>query len=174
MHVRLGDWVEKGQKVITLQSEEVGNAKSEFYKSQADFELAKRNYERQKRLHRSRRRRSEGFHRRRGGVHRGPIQHGCGGEKAPHPWFFRRAGPRDRRIPSNQSHRRALCPHHGKDRGEQCSSGRYDRSIYRNPHRHELERSPGRHGNLREGYRQDSGGPCWSKFVCLLIPAKCS
>ena len=51
VHVRLGDWVEKGQKVITLQSEEVGNAKSEFYKSQADFELAKRNYERQKRLH---------------------------------------------------------------------------------------------------------------------------
>jgi len=51
VHVRLGDWVQKGQKVITLQSEEVGNAKSEFYKSQADFELAERNYERQKRLH---------------------------------------------------------------------------------------------------------------------------
>jgi cobalt-zinc-cadmium efflux system membrane fusion protein len=50
VHVRLGDWVKKGQKVITLQSEEVGNAKSEFYKSQADYELAKRNYERQKRL----------------------------------------------------------------------------------------------------------------------------
>ena len=51
VHVRMGDWVEQGQKVLTLQSEEVGNAKSEYYKSQADFDLAKRNYERQKRLH---------------------------------------------------------------------------------------------------------------------------
>ena len=50
VHVRLGDWVKKGQKVLTLQSEEVGNAKSEFYKAEADFELAKKNYERQKRL----------------------------------------------------------------------------------------------------------------------------
>jgi cobalt-zinc-cadmium efflux system membrane fusion protein len=50
VHVRLGDWVKKGQKVLTLQSEEVGNAKSEFYKARADFELAKKNYERQKRL----------------------------------------------------------------------------------------------------------------------------
>jgi cobalt-zinc-cadmium efflux system membrane fusion protein len=50
IHVRIGDWVKKGQKLITLQSEEVGNAKSEFYKSQADYELAKVNYERQKRL----------------------------------------------------------------------------------------------------------------------------
>ena len=50
IHVRIGDWVKKGQKLITLQSEEVGNAKSEFYKAQADFELAKVNYERQKRL----------------------------------------------------------------------------------------------------------------------------
>jgi cobalt-zinc-cadmium efflux system membrane fusion protein len=51
VHVRLGDWVQKGQKVVTLQSEEVGNAKSEFYKARADFELATKNYERQKRLH---------------------------------------------------------------------------------------------------------------------------
>ena len=50
VHVRLGDWVKKGQKVLTLQSEEVGNAKSAFYKAGADFELAKQNYERQKRL----------------------------------------------------------------------------------------------------------------------------
>lgn len=50
VHVRLGDWVKKGQKVITLQSEEVGNAKSEFYKSKADFVLTERNYERQKAL----------------------------------------------------------------------------------------------------------------------------
>lgn len=50
IHVVLGDWVNSGQKLITLQSEEVGLAKSEFYKAQADYELAKVNYERQKRL----------------------------------------------------------------------------------------------------------------------------
>ena len=49
-HVRVGEWVKKGQKLITLQSEEVGNAKSEFYKAQADYELAKVNFEREKRL----------------------------------------------------------------------------------------------------------------------------
>ncbi|MBN1225049.1 MAG: efflux RND transporter periplasmic adaptor subunit [Candidatus Aminicenantes bacterium] len=50
IHARIGDWVKKGQPVVTLQSEEVGSAKSEFYKAQADYELAKVNYERQKRL----------------------------------------------------------------------------------------------------------------------------
>jgi cobalt-zinc-cadmium efflux system membrane fusion protein len=50
IHVRIGDWVKRGQKLITLQSEEVGNAKSDFYKAQADYELARVNYERQKRL----------------------------------------------------------------------------------------------------------------------------
>jgi len=50
IHVRIGDWVKRGQKLITLQSEEVGNAKSDFYKAQADHELARVNYERQKRL----------------------------------------------------------------------------------------------------------------------------
>jgi len=50
IHVRIGDWVKSGQKLVTLQSEEVGAAKSEFYKAQADYELAKMNYERGKRL----------------------------------------------------------------------------------------------------------------------------
>lgn len=50
IHVRIGDWVKPGQELVTLQSEEVGNAKSEFYKAMADFELARVNYERQKRL----------------------------------------------------------------------------------------------------------------------------
>lgn len=50
IHARIGDWVRQGQKLITLQSEEVGIAKSEFYKAQADYELARVNYERQKRL----------------------------------------------------------------------------------------------------------------------------
>lgn len=50
IHINLGDWVNPGQKLLTLQSEEVGAAKSEFYKAQADFELARVNHERQKRL----------------------------------------------------------------------------------------------------------------------------
>jgi cobalt-zinc-cadmium efflux system membrane fusion protein len=51
IHIVLGDWVNAGKKLVTLQSEEVGSAKSEFYKSQADYELAKVNLERQKRLY---------------------------------------------------------------------------------------------------------------------------
>jgi len=51
IHVRIGDWVKPGQELVTLQSEEVGNAKSEFYKAMADFELTRVNYERQKRLY---------------------------------------------------------------------------------------------------------------------------
>jgi cobalt-zinc-cadmium efflux system membrane fusion protein len=50
IHVRIGDWVKAGQKLVTLQSEEVGNAKSEFYKAKADYELAKVNFEREKSL----------------------------------------------------------------------------------------------------------------------------
>lgn len=50
IHVRSGDWVKAGQKIVTLQSEEVGTAKSEFYKAKADYELAKVNFERVKRL----------------------------------------------------------------------------------------------------------------------------
>jgi len=50
IHISIGDWVKSGQKLVTLQSEEVGNAKSEFYKAMADYELAKVNFEREKRL----------------------------------------------------------------------------------------------------------------------------
>ena len=51
IHIRIGDWVKQGQRLVTLQSEEVGTAKSEYYKAQSDFELAKVNYEREKRLY---------------------------------------------------------------------------------------------------------------------------
>ena len=51
IHVGIGDWVEAGQELITLQSEEVGNAKSDFYKAGADYELTKVNCERAKRLY---------------------------------------------------------------------------------------------------------------------------
>ena len=50
IHVKIGDWVKPGQELVTLQSEEVGKAKSEYYKAVADYELAKSNYERGKRL----------------------------------------------------------------------------------------------------------------------------
>ena len=50
IHVRVGDWVEKGQRVITIESQEVGEAKIEFFKSQAALELAKLNLDRENRL----------------------------------------------------------------------------------------------------------------------------
>ncbi|MBW1717428.1 MAG: efflux RND transporter periplasmic adaptor subunit, partial [Deltaproteobacteria bacterium] len=50
IHIRLGDWVNPGDKLITLESEEVGNARSEYYKAMADYELAKVSFEREKNL----------------------------------------------------------------------------------------------------------------------------
>lgn len=50
IHVSIGDWVKAGEKLVTLQSEEVGKARADFFKAQADFELAKRNLEREKNL----------------------------------------------------------------------------------------------------------------------------
>ena len=48
--VNVGDWVHKGTKLVLLESVEVAEAKSEFYKTYAEMELAKINYERQQRL----------------------------------------------------------------------------------------------------------------------------
>ena len=50
IHVKVGDLVKKGQPMVTLDSHEVGIAKSEFYKATAGFELAKLNLDREKRL----------------------------------------------------------------------------------------------------------------------------
>jgi cobalt-zinc-cadmium efflux system membrane fusion protein len=50
IHVRPGDWVKTGQELITLQSEAVGEAKSEYFKALADCELAESSYERERRL----------------------------------------------------------------------------------------------------------------------------
>jgi len=50
IHVLPGDWVKEGQELVTLQSEEVGKAKSEYYKAIADHELVEQNFEREKRL----------------------------------------------------------------------------------------------------------------------------
>ncbi len=50
LHRQTGEWVKEKEALITLQSEEVGRAKADFFKATADLELAKRNYERQKKL----------------------------------------------------------------------------------------------------------------------------
>ncbi len=50
IHVRPGEWVKAGQELVTLQSEAVGEAKSEYFKALADAELAKNNFERERRL----------------------------------------------------------------------------------------------------------------------------
>ncbi len=50
IHGQVGDWVDKNAPLITLQSEEVGRAKADFFKARADYELAQRNLARQKRL----------------------------------------------------------------------------------------------------------------------------
>ena len=50
VHVVIGEWVEVGQPLITLESYEVGDAKSEFYKALADLELARLNFDREQRL----------------------------------------------------------------------------------------------------------------------------
>jgi cobalt-zinc-cadmium efflux system membrane fusion protein len=46
LHVKIGDWAKAGQKLVTLQSEEVGKARAEYFKAQADFELARTNLDR--------------------------------------------------------------------------------------------------------------------------------
>jgi len=50
IHAQIGDWVKAGQELVTLQSKEVGEAKSDFYKAKADYELAMAGCERQKKL----------------------------------------------------------------------------------------------------------------------------
>lgn len=50
IHVRPGEWVESGRELVTLQSEAVGEAKSEYFKAIADYELALSSRDREKRL----------------------------------------------------------------------------------------------------------------------------
>lgn len=50
IHVLPGQAVKPGQELVTLQSEAVGEAKSEFFKSRADLQLARSNHEREQRL----------------------------------------------------------------------------------------------------------------------------
>jgi cobalt-zinc-cadmium efflux system membrane fusion protein len=51
--VTVGAWVESGQQLVVLQSEEVGAATSEFYKAGADFQLAQLDHERESQLYES-------------------------------------------------------------------------------------------------------------------------
>jgi len=50
IHVKIGDKVEKDQPLVTLECQEVGQAKAEFYKVLADLDLAKINLAREERL----------------------------------------------------------------------------------------------------------------------------
>lgn len=50
VHVKVGDWIEKGQALVTLESYEVGTTKSEFYKTLVELELAKLTLSRENRL----------------------------------------------------------------------------------------------------------------------------
>jgi len=50
IHVKQGDWVEKRQPLLILESADVGEAKSEFYKAIANRQLAAANLERERQL----------------------------------------------------------------------------------------------------------------------------
>jgi len=50
VHVKIGDWVKQGQPLVTLESPEVADAKSEFYKAIADRELARLTFAREEQL----------------------------------------------------------------------------------------------------------------------------
>lgn len=48
--VNVGQWVEQGEPVVVLESHEVGEATTDFYKALADLELARVNVEREKEI----------------------------------------------------------------------------------------------------------------------------
>jgi cobalt-zinc-cadmium efflux system membrane fusion protein len=50
IHVRAGGWVNPGDPLVVLQSEEVGSATAAFYSAKADHELAQVNFERETQL----------------------------------------------------------------------------------------------------------------------------
>jgi len=50
IHAVVGEWAKPGQKLVTLQSEEVGTARAEYDKAQTALELARQNLEREKAL----------------------------------------------------------------------------------------------------------------------------
>lgn len=50
IHTTIGQWVKKGTPLLTIECEEVGNAKSEYFKELTQYQLAKQNFEREDRL----------------------------------------------------------------------------------------------------------------------------
>jgi cobalt-zinc-cadmium efflux system membrane fusion protein len=50
LHVTIGQWVKKGDPLVTLECEDVGNTKSEYFKAFTEFRLAEQNFEREERL----------------------------------------------------------------------------------------------------------------------------
>lgn len=50
IRVSIGQWVKKGQALLTLECEEVGAAKSEFYKAYTEHRLTTHDFEREERL----------------------------------------------------------------------------------------------------------------------------
>jgi len=50
IHVEVGDWVEKGRSLVTLESQEVGQARCEFCTALAKCELARLNFAREQQL----------------------------------------------------------------------------------------------------------------------------
>jgi cobalt-zinc-cadmium efflux system membrane fusion protein len=53
IEARVGDWVNPGDELVVLQSEEVGTATAAFYSASADYELAQVNFERESQLYES-------------------------------------------------------------------------------------------------------------------------
>lgn len=50
LHAAIGQWVKKGDPLVTLECEEVGNAKSDYFKATTGYQLTKQNFEREERL----------------------------------------------------------------------------------------------------------------------------
>lgn len=50
LHVSIGQWVKKGQPLVTLECEDVGNAKSDYFKALTEYKLAEQNSQREERL----------------------------------------------------------------------------------------------------------------------------
>jgi cobalt-zinc-cadmium efflux system membrane fusion protein len=50
LHTAVGEWVEKGDALVTLECEEVGNAQSDYVKALTDYELSKLDFDREERL----------------------------------------------------------------------------------------------------------------------------
>ncbi len=50
LHAAVGQWVEKGRPLVTIECDEVGSAQSEFVKTLTDYELSKLDYQREERL----------------------------------------------------------------------------------------------------------------------------